>query len=778
MPGMLKGRKFIVYAVVSVVLATPAFAYRLEFAARREGKPLQGAEVCFFHAGDTDEPLELYLRSDEVRCFSADSVIEMTTGRWLYYLKHADGWMSSAPSVITYSKAVAADIFGTRVVDLNPAGTIDFSALPPLGTDESFGLYISNAGTAYLPMLIPIARGEQPTLVPAGMPLFVLRLWHHQIVDISNPLTIERGARMTLTAAAFPAAGRGHSTIMTWVTFAPEARNPDTEWDRLPAPDVTLIGNGMTLTPSLTPRSGFGADGALFVFRNVPTGHWTAAVTGKFWTRGELPLDLATGFTATRTGLMTRPAGAVDVDWSIAGLPPRAATCPGETPAAETRANALARLLACPQWQPSLDLGIVDLQQCRAVSERTLDAAARHTEFQAVPPGNYILAVKQAPFGLSRSVANVNVGEAAHASLIFEAFTVSGRLTLDGHPLTASIEFRGGSAITDDDGQYVAALPNAPRDLPVLVRNCDDKKIIYTSLPSSPLIAGGRYDINITSNAVNVSVVDAATRQPIANANVQVGAFAAADDDAGEFIAGVEPGADGHTTVSNVPVNRQLVVCAAASQYRRHCSDRFSMAGIRNHGVTVALERKDSLHGRIVSPAQFAWGRIYFVGPDGVVREETALATDGTFVYSRKHEAPEYLVVASNAPLFVSGLPMNSPEVLELALPAVRARELQVSIDPRSPRGDALVGLFVGGLYVPGAALSVHQSARGFQSAVYGRGPLTIPAVLATGDVQVTIGPAPQDVGKTFPVGLDPFLLPQYANVPRREVPADGRIVF
>jgi hypothetical protein len=202
------------------------------------------------------------------------------------------------------------------------------------------------------------------------------------------------------------------------------------------------------------------------------------------------------------------------------------------------------------------------------------------------------------------------------------------------------------------------------------------------------------------------------------------------------------------------------------------------MAGIRSHGVTVALERKDTLHGRILSPAEFTWGRVYFVGFDGVVREKTTLAGDGTFSYNLKHEAPEYVVVVSNAPLFVSRLPVNSPEALELSLPAGAVRDLQVSIDPGSPRADALVGLFFDGLYVPSEALSVHQSARGYQSAVYGRGPLTVPSVFATVPVQITLGPAPQDIGKTFPAGFDPLLLPQYASAPRREVPADGRIVY
>jgi hypothetical protein len=775
----LLARRFLVFIAVAIsLLADRAFAYRLEFAARRNGKPLQGAEVCFFKAGETDEPLELYLHDDEVRCLSADGVVEITPGRWLYYLRHPDGWMSSAPSVIKYPKAVAEDIFGRRAVDLHPAGTLDFTALSPLGPDESFGLYASNSGTAYLPMLIPIPRREQTAVVPAGMPLLVLRLRHHQVVGVSDPLMIEHGQRAVLSSASFLPSSRERATVLTWINFPPEARNPDTAWDRLPAPAIKLIRNGATLTPSLLPRPGFGTDGALFVFRDVPAGRWTAEVDGKFWAHGGLPIDVSGNLVVTRTGVATRPAGAIDIDWSVAAFRPRDSPCGDDPPPATFVAKAVARLLSCRQWQPSLPLDILDLQQCNVVSERALGEADRHLEFSAVAPADYVVTLKQPAFGISRALASVRVGEVAHANLQFEPFVVSGRVMLDGHPLRARVEFRSGSAISDDDGQYVAALSNAPRDLPVLVKSCGDKKVLYTSLPAASLTPGGRYDIDITSNAVDVKIVDATTHSPVPNATVQVGAFAAGDDDAGAFLAGVEPAADGNTMVSNVPVNRQLVVCAVAAQYRRRCSDRFSMADTKSRSVTVSLERKDNLRGRIIATSPFDWGRIYFVGPDRVVHEEAALAADGTFSYSRTHQAPEYIVVVSNAPLYVGPLPSNPPETLEVSLPSCATRELHVSIDPRSPQKDALVGLFVGGLYVPRAALSKHQGAHGFQSVVYGRGPLIVSSVLETGLVQVTLGPAPQDIGKTIPAVPDPFLLPQYATAPRREAPADGRIVF
>jgi len=102
-----------------------------------------------------------------------------------------------------------------------------------------------------------------------------------------------------------------------------------------------------------------------------------------------------------------------------------------------------------------------------------------------------------------------------------------------------------------------------------------------------------------------------------------------------------------------------------------------------------------------------------------------------------------------------------------------------VRIAPRHKQRDGLVGLIVGGRYVPDQAFFHHQSARGHQTIVYGKGPLVIPAVLTTGPIDVILGPEPRDYPRELQPGDDIFTLPAYrAHFPVKRADAAGKVVF
>ena len=86
---------------------------------------------------------------------------------------------------------------------------------------------------------------------------------------------------------------------------------------------------------------------------------------------------------------------------------------------------------------------------------------------------------------------------------------------------------------------------------------------------------------------------------------------------------------------------------------------------------------------------------------------------------------------------------------------------------------DALIGVYVGGRYVPDQALFRHEALRGMQSGLRGRGPLRIPAVAEAGTIQVMLGPAPVDVPKrpTDDVFIHPELI---AGRPVKAVSSSG----
>lgn len=778
-----EARKAVLAIVVLVLSALPAVAYRAEFVAQSHGTRVAGAEVCFFPAGaDEDDPFDFFLHADQARCLSADQVIDIPAGRWLYYLKQTKrGLISSNPSLIKYrGSAAAPDIYGTNVVDMEPAATLDLSeASGNLGVEETFAVYESNRDTNLLPMIIPISRGQTSALVPASMPLILIRRQSRQIRAVSDPMTLREGEirHVRSTAGKTP----DGATLIAWTIFPADARTPKAPWERVPAPAILAIADGNMRSPAVAPRPGFGADGALAIFRGLPAGRVTVTAGGGAWTRDELALDVqGEGVIVAPRALVIKPAAALRVRWTVQGQTPHPQADCGGIATASAPAPASITLFTCEGLQPGMTPDLVDPHQCAvAAKPAVIDRATRTASFEGVAPGTYVLVVNEPPFPPARNTVAIGVGETPTIDATLQAFRVFGKVVLDGEAVQAQIEFATGRAVSDSAGQYDAALRSDPRDLPIHVRPCSNPDIVRTHIPDKPLVRNAPYDLVFAQNDVTVAVVDRASRAPIPEAVVTLGVLHEGSDDAGDFLAET-PSADaeGMVIVRDVPAARRLVACAEAKQFRRACTPAFTIEGDRHKRLTVELERSDRYRG-IVAGQPFSWGRVFFVSPTGAVTEASTLEHDGSFTFGRSHVAPEYAVVVSDQPLFVVDLGRDSPAVLNVAAPRGAARDLQVTIDKRGKQQDALIGLLVDGHYIPDPALSLHQGGRNLQPNLYGGGPLVIPAIVAAQSVEVMLGPSPSDPMIDTLHGADVFTIPAYrATFPVRSVDAAGRVSF
>ena len=240
---------------------------------------------------------------------------------------------------------------------------------------------------------------------------------------------------------------------------------------------------------------------------------------------------------------------------------------------------------------------------------------------------------------------------------------------------------------------------------------------------------------------------------------MQLGAFSGKDSDDGEFIGEIEPtDPDGRTSAENVSTDRELTACATHKEYQRACTARFSVAPDAKAAVTIHLTGKDLRHGQITVPEPLTWGRIYFVRVDGTVSEWVQVGRDGGFSYHDEHRPPEYVVLASSAPLLVASLPDVSADDLRIEFPSGAVVDIEVEIGPHIAQQDARLGLVIGGRHVPSIAYGMHQSARGLQPNLYHRGPLRIPAVLMSATpVTVVLGPPPDVLPPGVPEGMDVF---------------------
>jgi hypothetical protein len=224
--------------VVLLLYAGEARAVRLEFIAQYKGERVAGVEICFWRAGEETDPVSLFASSPEVRCVSADDVLEIPVGRWLYYLRHGSDLVHFEPSIIR-NESHSLDEHGYKedANEMVRAGTIDVSALVKPEGAGFLALYISNDRGETRPMLVPIPRGTKRVMVPAGMALLVVAIRDGQVVDASAPFEVEAGAVRTI--GAFSHASQ-RATLIAWVVFPKEARKPAGYWQSLGAPAARL----------------------------------------------------------------------------------------------------------------------------------------------------------------------------------------------------------------------------------------------------------------------------------------------------------------------------------------------------------------------------------------------------------------------------------------------------------------------------------------------------------------------------------------------------------
>jgi hypothetical protein len=780
MSSMLMNTRARTYAAViaTIVMAAAAQASRNEFIATFEGKRVAGAEVCFFRPGDGPDPIDLYLRSDEVRCLPADDVIDIPAGRWLYFIK-APGLVSMTPSLIKSAEFKKADLYGSDRTDLTPAGTLNVASLRNQISDgELLGLYVSNQNVdPSFPMLVPIPPAETNVIVPANAPLLVLAIWHGHISRMAGPFVVPVHGQMS--AHAFISTPESTSLVAVWSEMAPTARQPGPHWKTLPAPSVNLVSRDKNFAPLIVPGAGVGIDGALLLFSNVPSGKATVRLGGELWQHATMPIEIASPLFVAPTPVITQPASALSVKWSAPTLPvPKSlSSCLAESarPAPPKEAHPLVRLYACEGLQPTIDPSSVDTKACRAIAApAALNERSKSASFEGVPPGDYLLGIKEPEFPAKRAIVSLRLAERAESVLTINDFRVYGKVTRGGTAVHARLQFINGTAFTDDAGQYEAYLPSSPRNLPIRIFDCLDGHPVYTEIPTAPLRPNEPHDVEIPHNHIQIGVVDKTNALPIHDAAIEVGALIDSQGN-GEFLSGGSTTDDkGSTAFDNAPPDRDLIVCATAKTYRRGCSAPFKVGTAESSSVTVELIRA-GLQGRILAPAKFApWSSIFFTAPTGIVTESVKIGEDGTFEYSKTHLAPEHVVIASNFPLFASTLGTEDSKPIEISVPQLPPSQIAVGIGPSRSQADAVIGVWLGPLYVPIDALSLHQDGRRQLSEIYGRGPLVIKDIVSPLGITVALGPRPQDLSSP----IDVFTLPDASKYERKAPDAAGRVTF
>ena len=751
------------------------------------GEKVGGAEVCYQKLGEKPGFL-MHFEHPEIRCYPADRLISVPSGRWSYFLEHRNRMLvSTHASIKTIDPATTGREYAKTTSTMFTAGILELSsALANLESGSHLFIYLANWHHVESPPTVQAVRSDVPSrLVPANSPVVVIKTRDGAILDVSDPITVQAGKLKSFPGFPRPPS-RERSTVVTWSEVPKEERIPGDHWDRIAPPRVVLEAGGAVHKPSLDPKTGAMHHG-LLIFRNVDMRQGgNLRLEGPFWVpalvslgpgEGELLLE-ARPIPAVPAATVTTRLSGVDPPLDFAGI----AKCATAASKEKGLSNISVVIYRCKDAKPGEMIRETTPLKCVAFENRNLAIDSSEIEFPSVPRGSYMVEVTRSGRPERSPVFSLWPGDVPVIELSVSDFVVFGRLTKNRENFQGLLRFRNnGLALSDSGtGQYRASMPSPPGVLPVEITDCRDGTT-YTHIPSAPVPNNLPYDIDIKAREQTVRVLEKETGKPVPKATIRAAVFLNQENEEGEFLSLTDPMTDetGVKKIVNLPVSSDFALCAEAKGFQRHCTERIKAGNQAD--VTINLTRV-MRRGRIIAPGAIRFGRLFLVAENGVLLERLDVSTEGEFEYSAAGESARYAVVVSQFPLFVTARAANSLADYVIQIPTLPSRNITIVTSDANPSAESLrIRLTVGSFYVPFAALAHHQSIRGQTCCSTRRGAtLAVREVIESGAISIIVGP---DLGhpslSALPDGVDDFTIPALRATYRRiPVSASGIVLI
>jgi hypothetical protein len=759
--------KVLVVIATLVAGAGPLRASRYEFLARHDGRRVAGARVCFSKATRSDDMAARWLKTAERRCFPADDVLDVPPGDWTFYTEKGSELVSSHPFRIYIPPGSNIETLHPLHVEMLPAATLDFSALKPaLKEGEFFAVYISNDGQPLSAAAMRVVGAEAALLVPAGMRIVPLIAREGKIVRAGNDLELKKGETVRLTEIRAPLADR--ADVIVQVTIA----NQDITTGSAPAVQLLAENEAVVATERL--RSAPLFHNTLVFFRNVPAQHYSAQLFGDGWRSAEVAVSVslpaAEPFSAGP--LVATEGAALALKWSIdpAFSEPAPPGC--ETAAVEDEEEPPARpelsirrctpdqLQRLERWGASA---------CTAVLTRRLDAKRLSGSdiIAGLPSGEYVTQLKFGNHSI-HEVLRWNATQDARQAIHLTAGFVMGRVTKEGQPVQATLEFPGGTTVSDPaTGAYRILMSRAiPRPTLIAVTPCGSARR-YVHRTSAPLVPGSTHDIDIPSGGIIVTATSRADGKPIAGASGSI-----AEDEVEFPVYEVElPPTDeeGRTTAEPVIRDTPLQVCLYAKGFTRACRGGITVG---NESVQVALQlapKAPGVAGRVMSNQPVQPGARMYLVQNGTRLAAAIVDQEKRFSFDAVPPAATLVFIDKAHGLAIIGAPAYDEEgTLIATVPDVAPASFQVLVSERFRRRSSQPTLQIGNVLIPVEVFWHHQGLTGGPTSAIPGVPFAVTAILPTAPLHVILG---YEQGSQPPDVQNPFARPDLvAAMPRKQV--------
>jgi hypothetical protein len=700
-------------------------------------------EICRFRALDAENPFRRWLHSQEVTCVSGDAAAEFPPGLWNVFVRAA-GEVSSSPMLVDGDAAPA-----TIAPAMSPGATV--TALLP----EAHGgvIYVPRRGSAF-----PLADAR--ALVPADEPLWLF------VLDKATPVAVIPIAALAPgSERAVDARGGGPASLVGWLQVPEADRSVLATATGVTAPIVRAGSREADLLP---PPSLL--HGAFFRVRDVAPGNAELRVEGRGWLPHRRVVKVQPGVAIAHVPLVVRASGTLMVRWNaeddLVALDRSVGSC--EEPEPPRLTVLVSKCPAPRRGQP------FDAADCREIRREEGEGTFGSVTFDDVEPGLYRAEMRFGGLPPSYATARVTPLQIAELPVSASYFTAYGSVTRGGEPLRepVRIAFPGGVGFAPAETEEYRAVfhpPGFDTDAQLEVIACDGLPRAIV-LVDEPLRPHGRFDIDIPANELRIHVNDTFTREALPGAVVKLEAMSLRRPRV-VFETTSIADASGNVVFTGVPV-RELHLTVTHGGYDKRIVEPFTMSKRGKKTIDAQLVPLRGTRGKIVADRPIHDGVVVWFSPAGVETERAELALDGTFVYANRHTADETMAVISTShSLWVLRAPATEGrESLSVAFPNAPNVSFDVWLDAVVPaRETRYIGVAIGGVRIPQPVLAQHQTLRREAPLMRGSGPQHFHDLLATGPIDVLLGPSVDEVPSRAR-SLDLFALPQFANAPRQRL--------
>jgi hypothetical protein len=730
------------------------FAFLLLLAAVRPVAAAQPGEICRFRALDAENPFRRWLGSQQVTCIPAGAPLEFEEGLWNVFAR-AEGAVSAAPLLIDGAAAIPE-----IAPELGPGATV----APLLPEGHGGVIYAPRRGSAF-----PV-DGAKVT-VPADEPLWLFVLQKSvPVAVLSIPPLAPRTERQVDGRSGGPA------SIVGWLQVPDADRAALAKASGVSTPAIRAGSREAEPLPPLALLHG-----AFYRVRDVAPGNAEVRLEGRGWVPDRRVVRVQSGVSVASVPLRLRATGTLIVHWNthdnLAALDRWFGSC-------DTDEDAPQLVIAVSKCATPRSGESFDETKCAPIREEQVGTLFGSFTFDDVVPGMYRAEMRFGKLPPADAIASVGPLRVADLRVIASYERVSGSVTRGGEPLgeEVSLEFPTGSGFAPEETDEYHAVLSSPileSEEQIRVEACDGSPRAVV-LTDQPMRHGARYNVDIPANELIIRVTDTFTGEMLRGAKVELEAFSVLRLHRVVYTATETADGRGLVVWRGVPI-RRLHIRVSHTGYEKRMIQPFTMPEKGKHEIDAQLVPMRGSRGKIVSTVPFVNGSVLWYSRDGSRTESAELAEDGTFIYGNRHAADETMaVVSASHPLWV----LRSPETdrrdsMTLRYPDALPVAFDVWLGTAAPPAESRhVGVVIGGVRIPQPALVQHQDLRDDQNYLRGAGPLHIRDLLATGPIDVLLGPAVEEgAGRGRP--LDLFALDQFADVPRQRLePGTTDVVF